>query len=104
MLQIKCSDLGYDCPWTYRESSEYVLLDIVGMHLREAHGVQEVDLDLLGKIRTSFTFPTAGDAAAKADAIMHKYNCEGDPECSQRFKAAVEDLIESKTPQQKKVA
>jgi hypothetical protein len=74
------------------------------MHLREVHGVKEVDLDLLGKIRTSFTFPTPGDAAEKADIIMHKYNCESDPDCSERFKSAMEDLIQSKTPQNKKAA
>jgi predicted small metal-binding protein len=104
MLQIKCASLGFDCPWTYRESSEYVLLDVVGMHLREVHDVKEVDLDLLGKIRTSFTYPTMDDAAAKADLIMNKYNCECDPECSERYKAAIEDLIEGKTPQLRKAA
>jgi predicted small metal-binding protein len=104
MLQIKCASLGYDCPWTYRENSEYVLLDVVGMHLREAHNVKEVDLDLLGKIRTSFTFPTLNDAAAEADIIMHKYNCESDPECSERYRAAIEDLIERKAPLQRKAA
>jgi predicted small metal-binding protein len=104
MLQIKCANLGYDCSWTYREGSEYVLLDVVGMHLRECHGVHEVDLGLLGKIRTSFTYPTAGDAAEKADIIMRKYNCEGDPECSERFKIAMEDLIENKQPEERKAA
>ncbi len=104
MIEIKCASLGYDCPWKYRDNSEYVLLDVAGMHLRECHKVEEVDLDLLGKIRTSFTYPTPGDAAKKADIIMHKYNCEGDPECSERYKAAIEDLIESTAQQQKKAA
>lgn len=104
MIEIKCMSLGYDCPWTYRENSEYELLDIVGMHLREVHDVKEVDLDLLGKIRTSFAFPDPGDAAAKVDVIMRKYNCEGDPECSERYKEAIENLIESRTPRRKKAA
>ena len=104
MIQIKCSSLGHDCPWIYRENSEYALLDVVGMHLREAHNIKEVDLDLLGKIRTSFTYPTLGDAAKEADAIMEKYNCEGDPDCSERFRAAIDDLIASKAPKQRKAA
>lgn len=104
MVEIKCASLGYDCPWIYRENSEYALLDIAGMHLRECHEVKEVDLDLLGKIRTSFTYPTPGDAAKKADIIMDKYNCEGDPECSIRYIAAIEDLLGRATVQQKKAA
>lgn len=101
MLEIKCASLGYDCPWTYRENSEYVLLDVTGMHLREAHHVQEVDLDLLGKIRTSITYPSLDDAAAKADSIMRKYNCERDPECSERYKDTIEDLIENRQQKRK---
>ncbi len=104
MIEIKCADLGYDCSWTYRDNSEYVLLDVAGMHLRECHKVQEVDLDLLGKIRTSFTYPTPSDAAKQVDVIMHKYNCEGDPECSERYKATIEDLIEGAPRLQKKAA
>ncbi len=104
MVEIKCSSLGYDCPWTYRGNSEYVLLDMVGMHLRESHNVNEVDLDLLGKIRTSFVYPTPGDAATQADVIMHKYNCVGDPECSERYKEAMEDLIGGTSELKKKAA
>ncbi len=104
MLEIKCASLGYNCPWTYRDNAEYVLLDVVGMHLRECHHVQEIDLDVLGKIRTSFTYPTPGDAAKKADVIMGQYNCEGDPECSTRYMAAAEDLIEAGSRKQKKAA
>ena len=104
MIQIKCASLGYDCPWTYKDTSEYEILDVVGMHLREAHNLKEVDLDLLGKIRTSLTYPTPGDAAAKADIIMSKYNCECDPECSERITTAVDNLIEKKEPQKKKAA
>lgn len=104
MIQFKCQSLGNDCTWTYRENSEYVLLDVVGMHLREVHNVKEVDLDLLGKIRTSITYPTPSDAAAKADMIMQKYNCEGDPECSARYNAVIEDLIKREAPQKRKAA
>jgi predicted small metal-binding protein len=104
MIQIKCASLGYECPWTYRENSEYVLLDVVGMHLREVHNVHEVDLDLLGKIRTSLTYPAPSDAAARVDIIMHKYNCEGDPECSERYKKEMENLIEGREPQERKAA
>jgi predicted small metal-binding protein len=104
MVEIKCASLGYKCPWTYRDNSEYVLLDVAGMHLRECHEVKEVDLDLLGKIRTSFIYPTTGDAAKKADIIMQKYNCEGDPECSERYKDAIEYFIKRKPRQQKMAA
>ncbi len=103
MLEIKCASLGFDCSWTYRDNSEYVLLDVVGMHLREQHHVAEVDLDLLGRIRTSFTYPTPDDAAKQADVIMHKYNCEGEPECSVRYRDAMEDLVET-APLAKKAA
>ncbi len=92
MRAFQCSSLGYQCSWNHI-ATEDLLTDMVALHLRDVHGVREVDSDMVGKIRNLFTYPTAADAAGAADLVMKEYNCDLGPECTWRYIAMTEDLI-----------
>ncbi len=92
MRAFQCSYLGYRCSWNHI-ATEDLLTDMVALHLRDVHGIREVDSDMIGKIRNLFTYPTAADAAGAADLVMKEYNCDLGPECTWRYIAMTEDLI-----------
>lgn len=93
MREFACRNLGYDCNWKHIARTEELLADIVAVHLRDVHGVEEVSPDMLGKIKNLFTFPTAADAAGAADLVLKEYNCDMGPECTWRYIAMTEELI-----------
>ncbi len=93
MREFKCESLGYTCNWKHIAGTEELLADVTAIHLRDVHGVKEVNPDLLGKIKNLFTFPTAADAAGAADLVLKEYNCDMQPECAWRYIAMTEDLI-----------
>jgi predicted small metal-binding protein len=92
MREFKCSSLGYDCSWKHIEREE-LLADMVALHLRDVHGVQALDNEMVGKIKNLYTFPTKEDAAEAADLVMREYNCDMGPECTWRYVAMSESLI-----------
>lgn len=92
MREFKCSSLGYDCSWKHIATEE-LLADMAALHLRDVHGVQALDSEMVGKIKNLFTYPTEADAAAAADLVMREYNCDMGPECTWRYIAMSEDLI-----------
>lgn len=92
MREFKCSSLGYQCTWKHIATEE-LLADMVALHLRDAHGVQVLSSEMVGKIKNLFTYPTKADAAEAADLVMKEYNCERGPECTWRYVAMTEDLI-----------
>ncbi len=93
MREFRCESLGYMCKWKHIARTEELLADVTAIHLRDVHDVQEVSPDMLGKIKSLFTFPTAADAAQAADLVLKEYNCDMQPECSWRYIAMTEDLI-----------
>ncbi len=92
MRGFTCSSLGYQCSWSHIATEE-LLTEMIALHLRDVHGVKAVDSDMVGTIRTAFTYPTAADAAEAADLIMKEYNCDLGPDCTWRYIAMTEDLI-----------
>lgn len=92
MREFRCESLGYNCSWKHIATEE-LLADMVALHLRDAHGVQAVDSDMVGRIKNLFTYPTREDAAGAADAVIKEYNCDMGPECTWRYIAMTEDLI-----------
>jgi predicted small metal-binding protein len=93
MKEFKCSYLGYKDSWKHVAHTEDLLLDVVALHLREVHNMNELPPEMLAKIKNSFTTPSSRDAAAAADLILREYNCDMEPECTWRYIAQTEDLI-----------
>ena len=75
MREFRCSSLGYQCSWKHIATEE-LLADMVALHLRDVHGVQALDNEMVGKIKNLFTYPTKADAAGAADLVMKEYNCD----------------------------
>lgn len=92
MREFRCESLGNKCGWKH-VATEELLADMVALHLRDVHGVQALDSDMVGKIKNLFTYPTESDAAGAADTVMKEYNCDMDPECAWRYIAMTEELI-----------
>lgn len=92
MREFKCSSLGYNCSWKHIATEE-LLADMAALHLRDVHGLQELDNEMVGRIKNLFTYPTREDAAEAADLVMKEYNCDMGPECTWRYVAMTEELI-----------
>jgi predicted small metal-binding protein len=54
MKEFKCSDMGYDCDWSVRDNDENRMMDQIGTHGREKHGLTEFTQDLKDKVRSKF--------------------------------------------------
>jgi predicted small metal-binding protein len=93
MREFDCKSLGNDCTWKHIAKTEELLADVVAVHLRDVHGVREVDPDMVGKIKNLFKFPTAADAAGAADLVLKEYNCDMGPKCTWRYIAMTEELL-----------
>ena len=48
---LKCSDVGPDCDYTAWAESEEEMREMIRMHARDAHGIEEIDGELLEKVR-----------------------------------------------------
>jgi predicted small metal-binding protein len=49
--QVNCSDLGQDCDFSAWAETEEELLELVGVHAKQAHGIDEVTPELLAQLR-----------------------------------------------------
>lgn len=52
---LKCSDVGPDCDYTAWAETEEEMLEMVRVHARDAHGIEEIDGELLEKVREAMT-------------------------------------------------
>lgn len=93
MREFRCNSLGNKCNWKHIAKTEELLADIVAIHLRDVHGVQEVKPDMLGKIKNLFLNPSDVDALKAADLVLKEYTCELGPACGFRYIAMTEELI-----------
>ena len=93
MREFKCASLGNKCTWKHIARTEELLADVAVLHLRDVHGVKDISPDMLGKIKNSFSAPTATDAAEAADLVLKEYNCDLGPKCTWRYIAMTEELI-----------
>lgn len=48
---LKCSDVGPDCDYTAWAETEEEMLEMLRLHARDAHGIEEIDGDMLEKVR-----------------------------------------------------
>ncbi len=51
--EIRCRDLGFDCPGVIRAENDEVLLKKVAEHARQAHGTVEVTPEMAAKVRAA---------------------------------------------------
>lgn len=102
MKEFKCVNLrGNGCGWKHIARTEELLTDVVALHLREAHGMQELTPDMVGKIKHAFTSPSPEDVARVEGMIpeddrpvMKEFLCKDlGTACSWRYLAQTEELI-----------
>ncbi len=93
MKELKCRDLGNACDEVITARTEERLVDLVSVHLRDAHGVAAISSETVAKIKNISINRVAADAARVVDRIFEKYNCNGEPECSWRYIAEAEMIL-----------
>jgi len=93
MKQFSCEKLGHKCNVVLQAPTEERLVDMVSLPLREVHGVTSLSPQDVAKIENLFVNRTAPDAAAVVDSIFEKYNCNGEPECTWRYIAEAEMIL-----------
>ena len=52
MKQFKCGDVVPGCQWVTRSDDEEQLMDEIGAHARDAHGMDEVPPEVADTIRS----------------------------------------------------
>jgi len=102
MKEFKCVNLrGNGCNWKHIAGTEELLADMVALHLREAHGMQELSPEMVGKIKNTFTNPSPEDIARVEGMIpederpvMKEFLCKDlGTDCSWHYLAQTEELI-----------
>lgn len=51
--RLKCSDVGMDCDFAAWGETEEELLELVVLHARESHGIEELTPELMEQVRAS---------------------------------------------------
>jgi predicted small metal-binding protein len=94
MREFKCSSLGNKCKWKHIAKTEELLADIAAVHLRDAHGVQAISADMLGKIKKAFSTPSPTEAAIAEQLVMKEFTCKDlGMACNWKYMAQTEDLL-----------
>ncbi len=93
MKQFRCKDLGNSCNEVMAAGTEDRLIEEVSIHLRERHGESSITQDKMAKIKSLFMNRATSDAASVVDRIFEKYNCKAEPECTWRYIAEAEMIL-----------
>jgi predicted small metal-binding protein len=93
MREFKCRSIGNDCSWKHIAKTEELLADIVAVHLRDVHGRQSLDNDMVVKIKNAFSNPAPLESKAAEDLIMKVYRCGLGKGCEWKYIAQTEELI-----------
>ena len=93
MKEFACANLGKNCKVTLTAQTDERLVELVSLHLREVHGMTSLSQEKVADIRKLFTSRSNADAAKVVDRIFEKYNCNGEPECSWRYIAEAEMIL-----------
>ena len=93
MRTFTCSSLGSNCNEVLTAKSEERLVDMVSLHLRDAHGMVALPQEKIAEIKNLFTTISTVDAAFVVDSIFEKYRCNSDPDCTWRFIAEAETIL-----------
>jgi predicted small metal-binding protein len=89
-----CRGMGYDCSWKHVAKTEELLLDAAALHLRDAHGIKALDIEMVGRIRRSFVNPSPAAEFESEIPVMKEFKCRAlGMECSWRYLAQTEELI-----------
>ncbi len=51
--EVRCRDLGFDCPGVVKAENDQALLEQVAEHAREAHGIAEVGPEMVAKVKAA---------------------------------------------------
>lgn len=98
MKELACKDLGQGCEAVLRAPTEERLIDMVAVHVRNAHGVQALSQEQIAAVRNHMINRASSDAARVVDRIFEKYNCSGEPECTWRYIAEAETILNGGIP------
>ncbi|HYA88396.1 MAG TPA: DUF1059 domain-containing protein [Nitrospirota bacterium] len=95
MREFACRSLGYNCGWKHVARTEELLTDVVAIHLRDVHGVADLNQDMVGKIKQTFAkgqnveFPSEDK-----EPVLKEFKCKDlGMNCGFRYIAQTEDLI-----------
>ena len=93
MKEFACANLGEKCNVVLTAQTEERLVELASLHLREVHGITSLSQEKVTQIRKLFSSRPTADAAKVVDRIFEKYNCNGEPECSWRYIAEAEMIL-----------
>ncbi len=93
MREFACANLGENCNVVLTAPTEERLVELASLHLREVHGMTSLSQEKVADIRKLFAARPTADAAKVVDRIFEKYNCNGEPECSWRYIAEAETIL-----------
>lgn len=94
MRVFACKNLGIECGWNYSANTEELLADVVSVHLREAHGLQELSPDMIGRIKNAFSNPSAVDSGEADRLMLKEFTCHDlGIQCGWHYIAQTEDLL-----------
>ena len=92
--EFACRSIGNDCGWKHVARTEELLLDEAAIHLRDVHGLQALGVDMLGKIKRSFTNPSTSAEPGSETPVMRELRCRDmGMDCNWRYIAQTEELI-----------
>jgi predicted small metal-binding protein len=94
MKEFKCISLGNDCSWRHVAKTEELLADMAALHLRDAHGLDALSPDMVGRIKNSFSNPSPMDEQTYEALTMKEFRClDIGQDCNWHYIAQTEDLI-----------
>jgi predicted small metal-binding protein len=94
MRERKCSDLGYTCSWKHIARTEELLADVTAIHLRDIHGVESLNADMVGRIKNAFSNPAPVDITEAGGLALKEFKCEDlGTGCGWKYIAQTEELI-----------
>ena len=65
MKEFQCRTIVPDCSTVIEAESESQILDLIGDHAREAHGISEVPPEVVDQIRANITERAQGSSGAQ---------------------------------------
>lgn len=93
MKDFRCSNMRNDCNVVLSAQTEERLVELASLHLREVHGMTALTQDNVAEVKNILTDRVTSDAARVVDSIFEKYNCNAEPECSWRYIAEAEMIL-----------
>ncbi len=94
MRTFACKSLGNNCTWKHVAKTEELMADVVALHLREVHGMNELNPELVAKIKNLSTNPDPVDVPAAERLVMKEFKCQDlGTACTWRYFAQTEELL-----------